>query len=339
MLFLVAYVTFAQCCPSTQRGQTEGTMTSWRQRMFGPSTAPLVKPSWLAETPLCPWEPLEEERDFTLLELLLLGSIDPDWCKKVKEIFIKEKYDDVDISLNPEPFTGLAPYEPGTLTGRCTMESLRSILWTLSVLQLDSVSLCIDFAGREVPASTMRLLFTVVHSTKDVGLHGLREEVTEQLFHTWTTNSSLKSLGLNGVAGLNNVDQKHLTTCLCSLERFHIYASPIKMGNLVTTVLTPAPTTTNSSPTATKTKIKLRSVYTGLSGDDLRDPARPWIRAEDLLGLEEVEPADLARFVTTLAEFETARAVVTEGQWAALHSIPGGDFFNNQQFKFYPFLN
>jgi len=318
-------------------------MTSWRQRMFGPSTAPLVKPSWLAETPLRPWEPLEEERDFTLLELLLLGSLDPDWCRKVKEIFIKEKYDDVDISLNPEPFTGLAPYEPGTLTGRCTMESLRSILWTLSVLQLDSVSLCIDFAGREVPASTMRLLFTVVHSTKDVGLHGLREEVTEQLFHTWTPNSSLKSLGLNGVAGLNNVDQEHLTTCLCSLEKFHIYASPIKMGNLVTTVLTPAPTTTTSSPTATKTKIKLRSVYTGLSGDDWG----PWPVSvdrggEDLLGMEEVEPADLARFVTTLAEFETERAVVTDGQWAALHSIPGGDFTDcggaTDNFSYYPFL-
>jgi len=298
-------------------------MNSKQLRMFGPSSAPLVNPSWLEgfhhmfhHRP--PHAPAEVEREFTQLELLLLASVSPDWLTKVKDIFTKDGVKEVAINLDPE-------FNDEVWNGEFNMQSFRNILWALSVLELD-IELRVNLGNRVLPASTMALLFTVVHNTKDVSLRGCREEVTLQLFHTWTTDSKLKILSLGGVSGLKILDQKHLVTRLCSLEEFSIRNSPINIANLVSTVVT----LTSTSSTTTTTSTSSSSTFNTATKTKLQTVNLAYCDGGgfEVLGMEEVETEDLVRFVTSMLRFRTHRSMVTAAQWAALFSFPGGGCYD-----------
>ena len=207
--------------------------------LLGPSHAPLLSPAtWLKE---------REDNTYGDLELLMFASINNDWFGHVKQIFNTQgaawaMRDVGEIVLNITE-QGILDWEGNDSPMVCGMAALNHILWSLATLGLEvnlSVEINLDMKGQKLPPRTLELLCLAIHNNKVVYVEGGSAEVTQELFNTWHSKSSVRHLGLCKMEGLEEVDPDLMSSCFATLLSLALNnTTPVDLSPLINKLNSP----------------------------------------------------------------------------------------------------
>ena len=190
---------FSDLC-ATSMNPTNSAMAS----LLGPSPhAPLLSPaSWL--------------KDREDLELLVFASINNNWFGYVKQNFNSRpcRYRafraTIALNITDQGIQSQSPMVYG-------MAALTHILWSLATLEINlAVRINLDMKGQKLPPRTLELLCLAIHNNKVVYVEGGSAEVTQELFNTWHSKSSVRHLGLCKMEGLEEVDPDLMSSCFAT---------------------------------------------------------------------------------------------------------------------------
>ena len=263
---------FSDLC-ATSMNPTNSAMAS----LLGPSPhAPLLSPaSWL--------------KDREDLELLVFASINNNWFGYVKQNFNSRpcRYGayraTIVLNITDQGIQSQSPMVYG-------MAALNHILWSLATLEINlAVRINLDMKGQKLPPRTLELLCLAIHNNKLVLVEGGSVEVTQELFNTWHSKSSVRRLGLWKMEGLEEVDPDLMSSCFATLFSLTLHtATPFDLSPLIKKLNSPGD---GLDPKLRKLKLSGKCSLRGAGGlkDAVLNHLRVFNIGKDMVTEEQME--------------------------------------------------
>ena len=171
--------------------------------------------------------------------MLVFASINNNWFGYVKQNFNSRpcRYGaraTIVLNITDQGIQSQSPMVYG-------MAALTHILWSLATLEINlAVRIYLDMKGQKLPPRTLELLCLAIHNNKVVYVEGGSAEVTQELFNTWHSKSSVRHLGLCKMEGLEEVDPDLMSSCFATPLSLVLYnTTPVDLSPLINKLNSP----------------------------------------------------------------------------------------------------